>query len=268
MIQPIIDRLRQPEYTGVNRCVPCTVVNLVIALILSRLIAVRSALAGVCSFVAFIGAISLRGYLIPGTPTLTKRYFPAQIHQLIGKHPIAEPPGRADVNPEQILREANVLDSCEETDDVCLSDEFSLALSQNIGSMDGIKPDQDSFGELLGVNNNQLSTSLIEEDETEAYVVTMEEGPIIPWESQTAFLVDFAAARELRTRYSEWENLPPATRNIVCRGIRAFIDTCPLCGGTVCPDEEIVESCCSSIEVIIINCHDCGVKILEVPAET
>ena len=27
----LADRLRQPEYTGENRCTPCTVVNVVIA---------------------------------------------------------------------------------------------------------------------------------------------------------------------------------------------------------------------------------------------
>lgn len=80
----IIDRLRRPEYTGVNRCLPCTVTNVAIAATLSGGIAYAWVIligshwwfpAG-SLFLISLGAIWLRGYLVPGTPQLTKRYFP------------------------------------------------------------------------------------------------------------------------------------------------------------------------------------------------
>ena len=35
----VLDTFRQPEYTGDNRCIPCTVVNVAIAAVLAALIA-------------------------------------------------------------------------------------------------------------------------------------------------------------------------------------------------------------------------------------
>jgi len=42
----VVDDLRQPEYTGENRCEPCTVLNLVIAAVLGSVIARKSRLGG------------------------------------------------------------------------------------------------------------------------------------------------------------------------------------------------------------------------------
>jgi hypothetical protein len=72
----VLDRVRQPEYTGENRCMPCTATNVVIAVLLSVGVGVLFPPAGVVVFALSLGAIWLRGYLVPGTPELTKRYFP------------------------------------------------------------------------------------------------------------------------------------------------------------------------------------------------
>lgn len=86
----VIDTCRQPEYTGENRCEPCTVLNLVIAMILSSVVARKSKLGGVIAFGISIGLIYLRGYIVPGTPTLTKRYLPTEILRWFGKDPESE----------------------------------------------------------------------------------------------------------------------------------------------------------------------------------
>ena len=76
-------RFKQPEYTGENRCLPCTVVNTIIALVLSVAVVAGVArvanpaaglAAGVVLLGCSLGAIYLRGYLVPGTPELTKQY--------------------------------------------------------------------------------------------------------------------------------------------------------------------------------------------------
>jgi hypothetical protein len=72
-----LDGVRQPRYTGENRCVPCTVVNVLLAVVLGTGLSVL--LGPVVGFLALalgLAAIYLRGYLVPGTPELTKRYFP------------------------------------------------------------------------------------------------------------------------------------------------------------------------------------------------
>lgn len=68
--QPIdwLPGLRRPEHTGVHRCWPCTVANLLILGIVSLTLArVRKSLA-VTAGVVGAGAIWLRGYLVPYTP--------------------------------------------------------------------------------------------------------------------------------------------------------------------------------------------------------
>lgn len=81
--QGILDRYRQPQYTGENRCIPCTGVNIAIAAVLAVIIGLATltygaditgaALAGIGVFLIAIGVIYLRGYLLPGTPWFTKK---------------------------------------------------------------------------------------------------------------------------------------------------------------------------------------------------
>jgi hypothetical protein len=93
-LRSVLDTLGQPEYTGENRCLACTALNLAIAVGIA--IAVgrrRRGLAGGWLAVAVV-LIALRGYLIPGTPELSKRYLPDRVLAWFGKNP------RDDKRPE------------------------------------------------------------------------------------------------------------------------------------------------------------------------
>jgi hypothetical protein len=81
------DRIREPEYTGENRCVPCTVVNGVLAVVLTAAAAVFGPVTAAVVLVASVGSIYYRGYLVPGTPELTKRYLPDRVLHAFGKAP-------------------------------------------------------------------------------------------------------------------------------------------------------------------------------------
>lgn len=80
-----LDRLRQPEYTGENRCLPCTLLNVAIAVLLAVSIAAPTwlaagtapaAVAGALTIGISLGTIAIRGYLVPGTPRLTETHLP------------------------------------------------------------------------------------------------------------------------------------------------------------------------------------------------
>lgn len=90
MRETIVEPLRKPEYTGENRCTPCTVLNLAIAGAIGTAVARRSRVAGAAVVGASTAAIYLRGYLVPGTPELTKRYLPERVLRLFGKAPEPE----------------------------------------------------------------------------------------------------------------------------------------------------------------------------------
>jgi hypothetical protein len=89
-IADVLTEARQPEYTGENRCVPCTATNVAIAAVLAIGLAfILVTPIGVVAFLASLVVIYLRGYLVPGTPELTKRYFPPWLLALFGKEPVA-----------------------------------------------------------------------------------------------------------------------------------------------------------------------------------
>ncbi|AGB38234.1 hypothetical protein [Natronococcus occultus] len=90
MRERIVDILRQPEYTGENRCTPCTALNAAIAAAIGAVLARRSRAAGLVAVGVSAAAIWLRGYLVPGTPELTKRYLPSSVLRLFGKDPEPE----------------------------------------------------------------------------------------------------------------------------------------------------------------------------------
>lgn len=85
--RPALGRLARPEYTGENRCTPCTVVNLVFALAISIAVGRVRSLFALPTLVAATAVIYLRGYLVPGTPTLTRRYLPDRVLAAFDKRP-------------------------------------------------------------------------------------------------------------------------------------------------------------------------------------
>ena len=78
-------RLRDPAYTGANRCRPCTVLNVVLAAVLSLFVALASVPASIVVFALALVVVYLRGYLVPGTPALTQRYLPEPVLVALGK---------------------------------------------------------------------------------------------------------------------------------------------------------------------------------------
>ena len=76
-VRGALEGIRQPEYTGENRCTPCTVTNLAITAVVAAGLAYAVSVplsAGVA--VLGVASVWLRGYLVPKTPELTRRYFP------------------------------------------------------------------------------------------------------------------------------------------------------------------------------------------------
>lgn len=101
MIGRALERLRRPAYTGANRCLPCTVVNvgLVAAVAVALAIADRPVVAA-GTVVVGAAAIWLRGYAVPYTPRIGPRLaarLPGDPFGHAGDSATAQPtPGLAD----------------------------------------------------------------------------------------------------------------------------------------------------------------------------
>jgi hypothetical protein len=284
----IVERVRQPEYTGEDRCLPCTIANSISAVALAAVIGAAwwalvapgadALVAAGVVLVASALSIWLRGYLVPGTPELTKRYFPDWLLATFDKGPqtgaggmaagAAEDGGASEdlqgqVNPERVLLEAGVVEPCADEDDLCLAAEFRAAWDERMGT---IREEGAERAELA----NQLDLAPEEvrfEEHGGAFVAFYEGRRAGQWESRAALIADLAAARVLPEWVAAWAQLAIGARSQLLGGLRIFIDECPDCGGPVVASREVVESCCRSHEVVAANCEECGSRLLELPYE-
>jgi hypothetical protein len=257
----VMERVRQPAYTGANRCLPCTVTNLVIAAVLTAALAWLSVSLAVAFAVLAAASIWLRGYLVPKTPELTKRYFPDWLLTTFDKQPKPEPIEPGEFDPETVLLDAGVVEPCADVDDLCLTDDFE---ADWLARIDGLADDATLRTELA--DQLDLDDADVTFERFGDAFIASEDGPRIgQWESRAALLADLAAAKELPDRVAEWARLDPQRRSQLLGGLRVFVQECPVCSGPVTADTEVVESCCRSTTVVGVACEDCGDRLLEVP---
>jgi hypothetical protein len=255
-------QLRQPAYTGANRCWPCTGTNVVIAAVLSVAVGWLWVPAGALLFLASLAAIWLRGYLVPGTPALTKRYFPDWLLAAFDKTPTPVSDEGA-IDAERVLLDAGVLEPCPEVDDLCLAPAFREAWYDHMASLRGSETQASALAAELGLDAEAVSFV----EHGDAVVAHHGDGRVGQWESRAALVADLAAARELATWVRGWDGLSVAQRSQLLGGLRVFVEECPACGGPVTLAQETVESCCRSHEVVAVACASCAARLLEVPAE-
>lgn len=264
-ITSILERLHQPEYTGENRCIPCTVVNVVIAVATSVLISLVAPPIGLITFVSFAGIIYLRGYLIPGTPTLTKRYFPDRMLRWFDK-PTSEAAYAAhnksegEIDAEGVLLAIGAIEECTDEPDLCLSPEFSEVWNSHSKQLQETGDVEDILGAVLDMNVNHVSVN----DRATSFVVYADRRQVGQWESHAAFIADMAAEQTLREYTHGWSEFPADEKSVILASLRVFVEQCPTCGGSVQIQEEIVESCCRSREVIASACQECGARLFEI----
>lgn len=262
MRKTVIETVRRPEYTGERRCLPCTVANVCLAGIGAGLVAtvgvwtgapLVGAGVGLAAFALSLALVALRGYLVPGTPTLTKRYFPERLLGLFGKSSPGPATGGLDGNgggdPDSLLTAAGVLES-DGDGDYRLTDEFRAAWRRaNAGDeADGIP-------------------ALLEDDEFDlegwgdAFRVYLDDRMVGKWRSRAAFTVDAASAAALSARVDGWGGLSIEDRARLLERVRTRFGTCPDCGGETRRTTETVEGCCSTHEAATVSCRDCATRL-------
>ena len=283
-----LGRFRRPEYTGENRCLPCTVVNIAVAAVaavgVGALVAIE---LGAVLLVVSLAAIWLRGYLVPGTPELTKRYLPERALRLFGKGRDTGPP--PEIDAESYLLSADVLVETPDGSDLAFAPWFESAWRTHLAALrdaadtsfggapnataagteapqtapDGTRPaspaDVTALARLTGIDEDGLSLRW----RGEPGFAHADNERIGHWESRSAFLADVAADRALAAHLDDWESLPLASRSGVLGALRLFVERCPTCEGPVQLEERVVESCCSSYEVVAGRCTACNARLFE-----
>lgn len=262
----LYDRIRRPEYTGENRCLPCTAVNLVLALAAAAGLALLAdpryaAALGAAAFLVLAGAVAVRGYLLPGTPWLTRTYLPDRVLAWFDKAPARGRDDRVDVEGE--LVEAGLLVDCPSGGDLCLAPDVREAWRDRIEAIRREDTSRADLADVLGVEVEELSFT----EHGEALLAQRYARPVGQWESRAAFVADVTAARLLEERLDGWDGRGVDERGQLLAGLRLFIERCPSCDGPVEFGEDVVDSCCRSYEVAAATCADCGARIFEAPLE-
>lgn len=263
-IEKIYDIVRQPDHTGENRCIPCTVVNVVIAAVVTAIIGLASVYLAVVSFALFAGVIYARGYLIPGTPAFTRDYFPDRVLRWFDKEPMPafEVDFEADdIDLENVLLGARALEECADSEDLCLTTSFRATWHRELEELDD-EVVKERLAGILDVDEDQIALT----DYGRAYVVLVDAIQVGQWESRAALFADVAADLGLAERVDGWIDLSVEQRSAINRGLRVYLDRCPDCGGAVSMVDKTVESCCSSQEVLTSKCQDCGARLFEMRA--
>lgn len=295
----IVDKLRQPEYTGENRCLPCTVVNIVIAVVGSHAVMRKSRVGGVLTLAGSLVCIYLRGYLVPGTPALTKRYLPENVLRWFGKDPddvpvrsglggseVTEEPTTASasgsqahasddeaaeqsvaesVDPDEYFLETGVLTPCEDQDDLCLTEAFSARWTEEIERLEDEEMTADRVTTTFGIEAEADEYTI--EAHEDARILRQDNRMIGQWPSNAALVADIGATAVLEEYDPLWAERSPNQKGQLLNGLRLFLEDCPGDGGRIEYNEEVVESCCQSHNVLAVVCGDSGERLVEFPLD-
>ncbi|MFC5277491.1 hypothetical protein ACFPM1_01725 [Halorubrum rubrum] len=263
-----IGRFRRPEYTGENRCLPCTAVNVAVALAAGAVVGTGvTPAAGAAVVVVSFVAIWLRGYLVPGTPELTKRYLPKRVLALFGKAPTstAEPSTTDAIDPESYLLSAGVLVETEDGTDLRYAPWFASAWRTRLE--DARETDDVAAVTRLAAVYGP-DEDLVVEERGNAVFAAVDGERVGHWVSRAAFRADVAADHVLRDAEGDWIELSQPARSTVLGALRLFVEECPTCGGDVAMGEEVVASCCTTHDVVVARCGGCDARLLEIEPAT
>ncbi|MFB6295812.1 MAG: hypothetical protein ABEH66_03105 [Halobacteriales archaeon] len=257
------DRIRRFEYTGDNRCWPCTYTNVALLGLLAAAVAVVSLPGALVAAVVGGLGIWLRGYLIPFTP----RFAPRLVRRLPWDPFHAQRTSDSIDSVDDIDREAVVEGLVEagvirvSGEDVELDPSFETSWYDEMDRLASL-PDDDLAEETVAVSPGATDVSVHTSRGYTHLVLTDGSGELSgeSWLRRPVAVAETAGVLTLR----EW-GVAPEQSVAAAGALGLFLQTCPACGGTVTeqpagggccgppdtgPDGEVLQArVCESCEV-------------------
>ncbi|MCU4971349.1 hypothetical protein OB955_01165 [Halobacteria archaeon AArc-m2/3/4] len=257
---PLLERVRQPEFTGSNRCWPCTVLNGMLLWIGVTVVTVLG-LPFVAVGLAAVGlaTIVLRGYLVPFTPR-----FAPQLVSLLPGDPFdhdREPGSLSDTGTpdgEDVLTalvEAGVV--VPDGEEIALEPSVRRAWREEMAELRTL-----DIEELAAVGDAVTPDSIDARGETRwgnAYVVLDAENASLTLLPHAIAVAELAAASTLESHVDD-----ERIRLAAGRPFRTLLEACPLCEGEVIVS---TSTCCGDVTPIgsepkeKLVCPDCSVRL-------
>ena len=264
--------VRRPEYTGTNRCWPCTLLNFAVLLGGCLVLTLLSPVVAVLT--AFVGGavIWVRGYLLPYTPEFAPRF--------ASWLPFGGP------TPKRRDRDRSARGSLSGTNDDELGEELvTRLLEADILVEDGEILRLD--GEFRALWRSEMET--VREMETPGLIEAIERTAPMPvevevlgedrmqlvltgpggneeWLSLPIAVAEIAVARAIDRAAPK---LSTQLRTVAIRPLRAFLEECPLCEGPVI--ETSPNRCCGGVHDpstapdTVLACPECDRRLYTVP---
>lgn len=253
-----VERLRRPEYTGENRCWPCTLLN--VGLVLGAGLAVSRRRGPLGLLVVPVGCalVALRGYVIPGTP----RFAPRLVKPLPVDFGHPAPEGvesdslGADVKPEALMESLAAADILiPERETLHLNEAFRDAWENRMAEF------RELSGEELAERAATASYENVDGQFHSGRVLLAGDRDV--WLSPAVAIAETAAVETL----AEWD-VPEELRAPAAEPLRTFVRTCPVCGGDVV--ETTLRNCCGGPggtqqhpERPVLACDACDTVVFE-----
>jgi len=264
-------RFRQPQYTGEDRCLPCTTINLIMAVLIAGGVALINPFIGIGVLVVETVLIYYRGYLIPGTPELTKRYMPAWALKLFGKTPVEEQAQSAssaqeqstdasELNPIDVLTAIGVATETEDQADITLTTTFENLLNQQ----DFADPTADAEA----IFTKFFGDVTIEDTDTSVHLTRSDQGIIMNWPSHAAMIGDARIAQALAETDTQFTKRDEINQLQLIQSARTLLENCPVCDGSLSFSQEERETCCQTYTATVLSCDACDSTLLEINEST
>lgn len=256
----LLGRVRNPAYTGANRCYPCTAVNL-------GLVAVAAAGTwflwpplGAAVALAGVVTTALWGYVVPGTPALTKRYMPDRILAWFDKAPTGD--ALDGIDAEAYLRDAGVIVDGDDGDIHVSEVTFERVAAGVAAFANDDERLAAALARTIGLDPDEVTVS----SSGVGYGARVGIQPAGRWESRVALATELAADEVFGRLIGGWRALPADTRGALLGAFRLALDRCPACDGEVSLGSDTVESCCRAYEVVVATCTGCDARLFELDA--
>ena len=244
-----VDTASRPEYTGEDRCLPCTAVNVVGVAVVALLLGRRRRALGVLAALVGVAAIWLRGYAVPGTPRFAPRLVAPLPVDFGGTHGVDDGTDPEAVMETLVPTGALVVDG----ETLRLADTFRTALDERIGSL------RAADGAELAERAAAAAGPDIAGEVHDGRILL--DGHRDAWLSRPVAVAETAVVELLRKR-----GVDGAVAREAARPLRAFIETCPVCDGTV--RDTTLRNCCggpggvgSDPERSVRACADCDAVV-------
>lgn len=241
----MLDDFKQPEYTGKNRCIHCTILNIGLLVILSALVASGSIVGGVILAAGGTIAIWLRGYFVPYTPRVGPQIMDA-ISEITSRETL---PKSVDgslasdaVSGEKVvegLLRADILESTDD-EDLELSETFRNQWRAEMRKARTLElAEFERWAEKIALGDIIVGIEAKEQLWSDPYVVvTLNTG------DESVLRYPVAVAEFASLAVLEGTELEPTVCLHASGPLRGFLTDCPLCDSSL--DVSRFDGCCGN----------------------